>query len=187
MSRGLITILYEDRQAKGERNYGPHMLLLACVADRLGGSRYALRSRVAPVPLSGDGNVKLKLREDGADLTAAGRLIAMFDHDRVRACYGLGPRACKSEVLGRIRQEAGGSAAVVLLIENMESLLAACCNALKRPRPATKPRPAERDAILQAAAADGQAAARAEILHSIPSFGRLVNTVCDWLAEPSTS
>ncbi len=38
MSQELITVLYEDRQARGEKNYGPHMLLLACVVLIIGGS-----------------------------------------------------------------------------------------------------------------------------------------------------
>ena len=177
MSRRLITVLYEDRHAKGEKNYGPHMLLLACVADRTGGSRYALRDQVASIALSGDGNVKRRLRDDGASLGATGPLVAMFDNDKVRSRYPVRTGACKRELLDAVQAEAKGSPVIVLLEQNMEDLLAACCAALKRATLSAKPKPMQRDSILQAAAADGQGAARAAILAAMPSFKRLVDVV----------
>ena len=59
----------------------------------------------------------------------------------------------------------------------MEDLVDACCVALKRPRLVAKPKPMERDRILQAAAADGQENARVAILAAMPSFARLVDAV----------
>ena len=42
MSRRFITVLYEDQLAAKPTNYGPHILLLACAADSLGGDGRSL-------------------------------------------------------------------------------------------------------------------------------------------------
>jgi hypothetical protein len=176
-----VTVLYEDKHAQGEKNYGPHMLVLACVTDQVGGDRHALRTRVWSIALGGDGNVKRKLRDDGAELAAVGPLIALFDHDKIRKPYGLPRAACKRDVLQAIGAEAKGAPIVVLLEQNMEDLVDACCAAMNQAKPAAKPRPIERDSILQKAAADGQRAARDTILAAMPSFRRLVDAVCRYV------
>ncbi len=182
MSARRVSVLYEDEQARGEKNYGPHMLLLACVADREGIDRYALRSSIEGIPKKGDGKLKKALNEDGADLADAGPLIAMFDSDRVRLCYGLAPGACKRDLLLTIRGQATGAPGIVLLERNMEDLVDACCAALRQPKPRAKPTPPERDSILQKAAA-AQVETRAAILAAVPSFRRLVDAVLAARAE----
>jgi hypothetical protein len=196
----LITVLYEDEHARNQKHFGPHMLLLACVADLARTNRFALLNQIIPIASGGDGNVKRKLRDAGANLAAKGPVVAMFDNDKVRPCYGLLPGACKRELLEAIRNDAQGSLVhivllgrreleairndaqgslvhIVLLEERMEDLVDDCCTALKRPKPAAKPKPGERDRILQEAAADGQDAARAAILAANSSFKRLVVAV----------
>jgi hypothetical protein len=169
-------VLYEDEQVKGTRTYGPHMLLLACVADRVGGSSWELRASIDARPKKGDGNLKKVLDENGADLANAGPLFALFDHDKVRACYGLAQEACKRDLLQAIRAHTKGAPTVVLLEQNMEDLVNACCTAMGLPRPNAKPKPLQRDQIVQRAAA-AQATVRAEILATMPSFKRLVEAV----------
>jgi hypothetical protein len=171
-----VTVLYEDKHAQGEKDYGPHMLALACVADQVGENRYALRTRVRAIASGGDGNVKAKLRDDGAELAASGPLVAMFDNDKIWKPYGMSRAACKRDVLQAIGAEAKGSPIVVLLEQNMEDLVDACCAAMNQPKPAAKPR--ERDSILQKAAADGHRTARDTMLAAMPSFKRLVDAIC---------
>jgi hypothetical protein len=94
----------------------------------------------------------------------------------------MGPQSRKREVAEMIRAEAQGAPTIVLLVQNMEGLLDVCCAAMKRPKPTAKPKPFERDGILQAAAADGQNAARDQILRAMPSFKCLVDTVCSYVS-----
>jgi acyl-CoA reductase-like NAD-dependent aldehyde dehydrogenase len=98
----------------------------------------------------------------------------------VRSCYGLPKEACKRVVLDAIAGEATGSPRIVFLHRNMEDVVNASCEALHQPAPARKPTPEERDRILLRAASEGRAV-RDEILRKVPSFGRLVRVVCEWL------
>jgi hypothetical protein len=152
------------------------MLLLACVADRVKGDRFSLLRRVVPIASGGYGNVRRKLREDGDALASRGPLVAMLDNDKIRVLYGLAQSAPPAEVERVILAEAQDSPTIVLLIENMEDLVAACCAALKRPIPAKKPAPEERDKHLQAAANDSDLI-RAQVLDTVPSFKALVDVV----------
>jgi hypothetical protein len=176
MGRRLITVLYEDRAVKTYDNYGPHMLLLACVADVIAVDRWSLQSTIKAVAKGGDSQLKATLREEGADLAGAGPLVAMFDDDQVRRCYGLRKDACKRAVLDAITNEATGSPTLILLQQNMEDLIAACCDVLGRPISVKKP--SERDAILQAAAAADRPVRDAILRHDRKTaFDRLVRAV----------
>jgi hypothetical protein len=176
-----ITVLYEDQLAAKPTNYGPHILLLACVADRGGGDAWSLRNRVRGIPKKGDAKLRAALRDDGELLRSSGYLVAMFDEDRVRTCYGLPHDACKQTILDRIASEATGGPTLVLLERNMEDLVNASCVALQHAIPAKKPTPEERDRILLRAANEGRAA-RDAILHAVPSFARLVRIIGEHLA-----
>jgi hypothetical protein len=180
MSR-IVTVLYEDQCDVKPTNYGPHILLLACVADARGGDAWALRAWVKAIPKNGDSKLRTALHDEGELIALAGPLVAMFDEDRVRRCYGLPKDTCKRDVLGAIDGEATGSPRVVLLQRNMEDVVNAACTAMGHPVPARKPRPEERDRILLRAAMQGRGA-RDEVLQKVPSFARLVRIVGDWLA-----
>ena len=176
MSGRRITVLYEDQLAARPNNYGPHVLMLACVADRMGGDTWMLGKRVLAIAKKGDSKLRAALREEGAMLADGGPVVAMFDADRVRACYGLPSNACKQSVLDAIEAEASGVPVIVLLERNMEDVVAACCAASNKPFPQSKPTPQQRDAILHGAASAG-AAVRVQVLASVPSFERLVRAV----------
>ena len=46
--RSIATVFYEDQRTDaGRNNYGPHVLLLACIADDLGKPRWELARSVA--------------------------------------------------------------------------------------------------------------------------------------------
>jgi hypothetical protein len=172
----VVTVLYEDEAAAKPTNYGPHILLLACVADARGTDVWILRGRTAGIPKKGDTKVRAALRDEGDLLATRGPLVAMVDDDRVRRCYGLPTSACKREVLDAVLREATGSPSVVLLHRNMEDIVGAACAALHRAAPAAKPGPEERDRILHRAAA-AERNVRDAILAAVPSFARLVKTV----------
>lgn len=176
MSGRLITVLYEDQLAAGPTNYGPHVLVLACAADALGGDRWSLRQRVDGIPKKGDAKLRREIAENAGRLVRQGPLLVLFDSDRIRRCYDLDSAACRRSVLDKIAREAGVPLRAVLLEQNMEDVIAACCQALHRPVPAKKPTPAERDAVLHAAAAADRRV-RDEILEAVPSFARLVRLV----------
>lgn len=175
-----ITVLYEDQLAAKPTNYGPHILLLACVADACGDDRWTLQQRVRGIPKKGDAKLRAALRDDGELLRSSGALVAMFDEDRVRGCYGLPRDACKRTILDRIAGEATGEPTLVLLERNMEDVVNASCVARHQAIPAKKPTPEERDRILHAAASEGRAV-RDAILRAVPSFARLVHIVRELL------
>jgi hypothetical protein len=81
---------------------------------------------------------------------------------------------CKAPLLGSIKQ--GKDIEIILLRENIETLVDVCCDVLKQERPRTKPKPSERDSILNKAAR-----ATPDVLNQIqsrvPSFHRLVTKV----------
>jgi hypothetical protein len=173
-----LTVVYEDQLGEPKpNNYGPHVLLLSCVEDVVKHSRFELQRHVSPLPKKGDGNVKKHI----ASLpSSAGEHLVLFDHDRVRRCYKLSVSACKSQVLEAIHSASKPLVGVVLLVENMETLVDDCCAVLRRPPP-SKDRNA-RDAVLHAAAV-GEPAVREAILQKNPSFARLVKQVIDWLVR----
>lgn len=53
-----ITVLYEDQLAAKPTNYGPHILLLACVGDACGDDRWTLQQRVRGIPKKGDAKLR---------------------------------------------------------------------------------------------------------------------------------
>lgn len=174
MTRAMV--YYEDQRAVGGgATYGPHMLVMACVADETGGDAWALAKQVAPNPKKGDSKL---LKAIAADMDRLERVIVVFDDDQVRRLLGLEKNACKTSVLERLRHglEDTGSADVILLERNTEDVVHACCEALPRQPPEGKPTPTERDAIMMAAATAPKLV-RDAVREKIPSFDRLVRAV----------
>lgn len=181
-TRRLVTVLYEDAPDGPPRNFGPHALLLACIEDRTGEDRYALRDRVEPVPKKSNGNVKRALENDAERLHAAGPVVAVLDDDRVKELYSLPPAALRCEVLAAIAKTASVSTTVVLLEANMETLVAATAAFCGDTPPSKKPTPRERDRILHKGAA-AEKGVRDRILARVPTFRRLVEKVEEKLKE----
>lgn len=74
------------------------------------------------------------------------------------------------------------TATVVLLEQNIEDLLAACCAATGRQPPSQKPNPNERDMICQHIAADTTPQTLRDQMRALmPSFDRLVRQVSQWI------
>ena len=78
MSR-LIVVFYGD-QATQIKEFGPHNLLCACVADRLGLGVWAIRRRTNAIPCKGDSKMLARCKAEGARY-GDGKL-ALFDADK---------------------------------------------------------------------------------------------------------
>jgi hypothetical protein len=184
----LATVFYEDKQAAGVNNFGAHTLLLACVTDALGGdNHWALARLVEPNPRGGNSALRAALKEV-SELLGPDNAFAMFDADHVRDCYQLHASSCLRAVLDAIAAESGlAHGRIVFLQANMETLLDACCDALGRQRPETKPRPQERDDILQAVANARDRGVRDKVRHAVPSFSRLCVRVACWVQSAQTA
>jgi hypothetical protein len=178
----MLTVLYEDSLASKPTSYGPHSLLLACVADKLGWERWdkRLTTTVLPSPKNGDSRLRAALANDARRLADAGGVAVLFDLDRVRDCYRLPSTSCIVTVLDAIAEGARVPIKVVLLDRNMETLVAACATALRVPCPPKVPR--ERDRILNHAA-DADLSVRVQVLAGCKTFERLVDIVHAWVRE----
>lgn len=181
MSTRILTVLYEDSLASKPTNYGPHSLLLACVADRLGWVRWdkRLTTTVLASPKKGDSKLQAALTNDARRLADAGGVAVVFDLDRVRDCFGLPGTSCIVAVLDAIVKSAAVPVRVVLLDRNTETLVAACATALGLPSPPKVPR--ERDRILNNAA-DVDVSVREKILADCETFKRLVDIAHAWVS-----
>ena len=174
----IITLLWEDQRGGQMKGFGPHELLVSCVVDDLGRERGEVERRVLSAPKKGSGNVLKALRADLALLRKSGPVCAIVDRDRIRNLWPLEARPldCFSAIRKSFFERAPGDYALVLLVENAETLVEACCNATERRLPESKPSPEERDRIL-ARVAWGERRARDEVRRATPSFDRIVRWV----------
>ena len=171
----MITVLWEDQLGGQVKSFGPHELLLACVADDLGRSRFALKYEVVSVPKKGNSNVRRTLQLELDKLRGSGQVCAVLDLDQVLNLWHSNrrPNNCFSGIREALSEDAPGDYEVVFLVENIESVIAACCNALSEPVPSKKPSLNERDRILSRVAA-GSVGMRHVVRNSVPSFDRVV-------------
>lgn len=182
MSLPRLTVFYEDKLGEPKpKNYGPHVLALACVSDFLAGkpSQYDLGRRTNAIALKGIDKLLARLRAEAAEHQW---LVASLDDDRVRESphLGLGDTACKAEVGAAIRTWTGCSGFVVVLLErNLDEVHDVCCELMHRSKPPKKPTPLERDHALHALAA-ADADRRRELLRQSRSFARLVLAASLW-------
>jgi hypothetical protein len=149
----IITIWWEDaRQGQRSKNYGPNQLLAACVADELSCSFGEASRFFDGHPKKGVGNLMRGLCQGLRDFKL-GPLCAVFDRDKVLDLWGADqrPLPCKSKITAAIREKAQSNCGVVLLFDNMESLVAAACQVLGRAEVPDKC-PTTRDRLLQALA-----------------------------------
>ncbi len=180
-----IAMLYEDQLAPDSppRAFGPHVLVLACVADRLGHPRERLEPHVDAYACKGIGRLLAKCREPIlADRHAI--VIAVCDDDRVREHLKLPASACKAQVRGAVAS--GGQIQrlqTVLLIRNLETVLGAVHDVLGTGPPAGKPLPLQRDSILQRLAYRGTPEQRHAVAQRVASFDYLIHKLARALRE----
>lgn len=192
-----ITVIWEDKRGGNIKGFGPHDLLVSCVADdwlalRKADNFYSGRALVKPcvvsVPMKGNGNVINALRQDVSKLRRSGPVCAVLDRDEAQKLLtsaGLRPPQCLSGIRTAVPDKAPGDYELVLLIENMETLIEACCQATRMDMPRSKPSPDLRDRIL-GKLAWGDAPARTAVRNAVPSFHRLVKWVTTRLPSAIT-
>lgn len=185
MDQPLAVVLWED---SGDERNGPHALLVACVADRLGAARDAVLRRVGAIYQSGSGNLLRVCREDLTDLAATWNCVAaIFDHDRLhRLLPALPSDACKRQFVERIRTVAAEHPAlrVVLLIDNMETVEDAAREVLALPSRGGRKRLNQRDIVLNGISRADKSK-RDELLARVPFFKRLVDLLVElWKDAP---
>lgn len=170
----MITIIWEDQRGVESKSFGPHELLLACVADATGRERWEIGKAVNSVPKKGNGNVVKALERDLEKL--ARPVCAVLDRDKAKRLLDA-PADCFAALCAALygKAPAAGDYKIVFLVENVETLLAVVCEALERPAPDNKPSPDDRDRLLQRAASN-PTVCRA-VRQKMPSFDRLVSWV----------
>src|SRR4051812_19056564 len=79
-----ITILYEDSAADGQvKEYGPHLVVKQCVADRLQKSLWDLKT-LEGMPRNGASNIIKDCRRVPPQIGRDGRLVvAVYDADKI--------------------------------------------------------------------------------------------------------
>lgn len=130
----LAVILYEDRRGP-QREFGLHNLVLACVADELGGDVYALdlAGKLDGRPMKGASNLLKSCRQDVRRLGPRGqRVFALVDDDEIRTQLkheGVARSADDMAVIGVIKAPgkcvAPEQLEVILLKENTETVIEA--------------------------------------------------------------
>jgi len=175
----LATILYEDQLAVQTKHFGLHELVLRCLGDRYPGlSHDELRAMFQANPRKGAQNVRKECddpRKKERLYRASPLLVAVYDRDKIRDVVASDTN-CKASFRDSLRSTSpwGSGLIVVLLEDNTETVLAAILQAQGRgAKLAGKPRPDERDKILQSAAW-GPPSTRAEVLRAVPSLQYLV-------------
>lgn len=173
-----ITVLWEDKRGGIIQGFGPHDLLVSCVADDLQCAPEALKGTVVPVPKKGNGNVMRALEQDLDKLRRSGPVCAVLDRDKAPELWPAGqrPPACLSGIRTAVSERARGDYELVLLIENMETLVEACCRAMMTDMPRAKPSPDTRDQILRKLVWS-EPESRTNVRNAVPSFDRLVRWV----------
>lgn len=130
----LVVILYEDRRGP-QREFGLHNLVLACVADELGGDVYSLdlASKLDGRPMKGVSNLLKSCRRDVRRLGPRGqRVFALVDDDEIRTQLkheGVPRNADDVAVIDAIKAPgkcvAPEQLEVILLKENTETVIEA--------------------------------------------------------------
>jgi hypothetical protein len=181
-----ITVLWEDCTGGETKGFGPHDLLVACVADRLGRERREVKGFVSSVPKKGAGNIIRELKTNLTKLNKVGKVFAVIDWDRVADLWKTASSLpnCMSSIRDRLAMDIPcGDYELVFLVQNMESLLDACDDPRHVKTKGRKPTPDERDRVLGRITWVASLSPRQGVLTRCPSFDRLVGKVADALAQ----
>jgi len=188
------TILYEDSLGRTSRKqYGPHELVAALLADATGLDRLDILGQLRPHPTNGNRKLRTKCRKGvGVRIAPDCRpVVAVYDADKVAgldpAFSGLRPE----QIVDRLQQDCStpGKLRVVLLERNVETII----ETLARIEPDAKPggrlfgqyqqalrkEVAARDAILCRVAWGGEPmrTVRENLLAEVPSLARILDVV----------
>lgn len=187
--RPVVNVLYEDARSRVAKEFGPHVFVCACVADRLSQPCYAwdVEKRVGCVPRNGVTNVRKTLIMDFESYRAGGtEVVAVVDGDEVRPHLKLPADACRTQVVAAMKSGVLGADTgleVVILEQNLETLLALAAALENFPyrdaaRTAVERKQhADRDLALMKLAHSVGPDVRSDLLRQMPSADRLVAAV----------
>ena len=132
----MVLVLYEDSLVRGTKpaNYGPHVLLAQCVAERLNDATqrpdaYSGRQLIDRGLVGNPRRGNSKLRDDVAaifdKLAGAARMVAVYDRDRIDDCVVLPGPSCTSAIVAALTPEGASPDRLrtVLLADNLETLI----------------------------------------------------------------
>lgn len=189
----MVLVLYEDSLVRGGKptNYGPHLLLVQCVADRLAVARprphgYLARDLIdrglACNPRRGNTKLRDAAHANLEKHTRGGKnVVAVYDRDRINEIVVVTDPSCTRAIVEALAP-AGGSdrLATVLLDANLETVittLRGCGMRADLPWDEALAKRAgalgDRDRIMQNAAVADQAI-RDRLLERMASFEYLV-------------
>ncbi len=144
-------VLYED-QAGHIKEFGPHKLVCACIADLVGGDVFKIQRAIEGHPKKGDTKLLRDYERHAAD---GGRILAIFDGDKLHRRLGM-PKSADRKQLARALRERGSSPQVTayVLPGNLETVFDATleCLSWSEPLPAGKPDLLLRDRVFKRAA-----------------------------------
>lgn len=175
----MITLLWEDECGLDARRFGPHVLVVACVADELGiemHERRRLEDQLLSFPKKGNGNVVRAIREDLADLQRVGPVMAVLDSDQIGGLLGepLAPDACLVRSAQLTRAKFPGDYRLLLLERSVDTLVTVACSLTAQSIRGKKATPDERDRVLCKLAWQGSRTGRDDLRARVPTFDRLV-------------
>ncbi|MBC7976014.1 MAG: hypothetical protein H7138_13665 [Myxococcales bacterium] len=191
-----VFVLWEDRAISPIAKFGPHAFLTACVAQRLGQDRHALRrsERLDGKSCAGNANVLRELQRPPLWDTGV-HVVAVLDTDKVHhRVPSITARSAVAEhelarwadeVTAAIRSGAPSDARtrldVCFLDRNLETLIALAGRGHPQLKQALGKDLLARDKLLYRAAADD--ALPAQICAAMPSWDHLVATAALHLAR----
>ncbi len=185
-------LLYEDSRTGGPaKDFGPHSLVVACVADVLGVTVHSVFPRLQCVPKRGNVQVMRAIREDMDDLAVGGRrVVAVLDADQAPSLVDLPRSVSTQEVVDAVKAMCGAHACldVALIDRNWETVVKEIM-ALRPDRftpetfdRAVRHRPGERDLVLNSAAY-GASSLRNDLRARMPSVEALVQHLASLVAS----
>jgi hypothetical protein len=183
-----IVVLYEDSPLGVPRKgFGPHDLLLACVADRLSvGGYWQLRNCIDGRPCKGDSKLLQQCLVAPSIGVQGGPVVAVFDQDKAHRLLALPPTTSVSGLTRGVLATASypPNLAVTFLAMNTETLVAAAASSLGLATPAKSPK--DRDDVLLKCANTQQVSVRRSVEKQMPSFCDLVEGVLRLWSQASS-
>lgn len=185
----MLIVLYEDQLAPQQKRFGPHELLIACLADD---GVVSVRERLDPRPCKGAEKVVAFLTSPRlADRLAGDTLLAVFDGDRLPfTALGLARSASVAEFTATLKDRCPAAGLRVFVLErNLEDLLRAAQGCERRPdsdpqyqRAISQKKLLDRDIILNRIAQSPVREVRDCVRERMPSFEGLVKSLAEILS-----
>lgn len=169
-------VFYEDQRASETKEFGAHLLLCACVADRMGSkTQWDIQRVLDGQPKKSDSKLLAACKRHAErDLDEV--VFALFDSDKLNKCLKI-PWCPIDELRIALETKVGSPKVRPFLLErNLETLVAASAGCLESPSQIPRKRHNERDMMLRRAATSGRSV-RDCILRTVPSFAALVDAV----------